>query len=196
MTFEDIVRQTTSYTSEDGITIEHEFHFWKPFRYNQIKWKAPSSPIPICISHVFEEKEQFIREGVIHKYLGANKNVAIPTAPQKNALVHLFNNEVQLGQAVVNFIFHEYNKLRDYYQEPEDSNFMPKLNSSAELSNLIELTTIFILYNHHQDISFIGFYFGGCQWDDEHGVGVLTYQNEIVKYGQIEEASDEYFHFH
>ncbi len=192
ITFEEIIEKNKNYVTEDGLTIEHLFGFWSHFRYNQIKWNDKSSQIPIYISHAFEEKEQLIREGVTYKYLGINKNINIPTYEQKNALIYLFNNDVELGQTIIDFIFQEYSKLREYYNEPED---MPKISSSAELNTLIELTSIFILYNNHEEISFIGFYFGGCQWDDEHGLGVLTHKNKIVKFGQIEDATDERFRF-
>jgi high-affinity nickel permease len=69
---------------------------------------------------------------------------------------------------------------------------MPKLNNGNELTELIELTQIFILSNSSLDIYFIGFYFA-CGWDDDHGIGFLTHKDKVVQFGQIEEASDEYF---
>ncbi|MEQ1666544.1 MAG: hypothetical protein ABL927_14360, partial [Bdellovibrionales bacterium] len=101
-------------------------------------------------------------------------------------------NESQLGKTVIDFIFNEYNKLREYYKEADDSDFMPKLDNSYELTKLIELTQIFVLSNSNLDISFIGFYFA-CGWDDEHGIGILTHKDTVLQFGQIEEASDEYF---
>jgi len=67
----------------------------------------------------------------------------------------------------VDKIFQGYKRLRIEYGEPEDSSFMPRLNKSGELVKYIELTRIYILPNNKDNHSFIGFYFGGCSWDEK-----------------------------
>ena len=192
MTFDQIISTTKNRVTEDGFELEKDFDFWRPFNYNKIKWKSTTTAVPILCSFAHEEKEIVINHDTTQKVLVPNKNVPIPTEEQKSAILYLFNNEVELGKTVIDYIFNEYNKLREYYKEPDDSDFMPKLNTSNELTRLIELTQIYILSNSNSGISFIGFYLA-CGWDDEHGIGLLTHGNKVLQFGQIEEASDEYF---
>ena len=193
MTFDQIITTTkNSVTEDDRFELEKEFDFWKPFNYNKIKWKSTTTNIPILCSFVNEEKEVVVDQNIIQKFLVPNKDISVPTEEQKNAIIYLFENEFPLGQIVIDYIFNEYNTLREYYKEPDDSDFMPKFNNSNELTEQIELTQIYILSNSNAGIAFIGFYFA-CGWDDEHGIGLLTHRNKVLQFGQIEEASDEYF---
>ncbi len=192
MTFDQITATTKNILTEDGFSIEKDFDFWRPFNYNKIKWKSTTTAIQILCSFVNEEKEIVINQDITQKVLVPNKSIPLPTDEQKNAIEYLFSNEYELGKTIIDYIFLEYNKLREYYKESDDSDFMPKLDNSYGLTKLIELTQIFVLSNSNLGTSFIGFYFG-CGWDDEHGIGLLTHKNTVLQFGQIEEASDEYF---
>lgn len=70
---------------------------------------------------------------------------------------------------------------------------MPNLQASNQLVNYLELTRVYVLPNSSDNISFLGLYFGGCSWDEEHGLGVLTWKEEVVKIGHIEDAADLHF---
>ncbi len=192
MTFEQILAITKSGTNEDGFELKTTFEFWSRFRHNQVKWKSPKTDIPVLCHFVHEEKEVVINQNLTQPVLIPNKNIPVPTEEQKKAIIYLFENEFQQGKTITDFIFNEYNKLREYYEEPADSHFMPKLNNGMELTEQIELTQVFILSTSCQGISLTGFYFA-CGWDEEHGIGLLTHKDRVLQFGQIDEARDEYF---
>lgn len=192
MKYDEILSITKDTMTEDGYKLEKEFEFWRSFNYAQTRWKTTQVAIPILCSFVHKEKEIVLNGNSTQKILFPFKDIHIPNDDQKNAIEYLFENEAHLGKTLIDFIFIKYNELRDYYEEEDNSVDMPKLNSSFELRKLIELTQIFILSNSNSGMSFIGFYFA-CAWDDEHGIGLLTHMDKIVQFGQIEEASNEYF---
>jgi len=190
MNFDEILKKNRSYKDDDGFMIEYKFNYWAQFRYNQIRWNSKDDFVIIEFPFVHEEKEQIIGEGVIQKYLSPNRDIVIPTSSQKEALLFFLSNEASLGQRVVNNIFDEYNRQRSIYKEPDDSSYMPKLQNGNELVTYLELTRVYVLPNSYGNTSFVGLYFGGCSWDEEHGLGVLTWKERVVKIGHIEDASD------
>ena len=190
MTFERLIETFKSNKTEDGFEIEYLSEYWTDFRYNKIKWGSKQNYVVIEFPFVHEEKIKINEDGTRYSYVSPNQNISIPTDTQKKALEYLLLNEKKLGDILVDKIFQGYNRLRIEYGEPEDSSFMPRLNKSGELVKYIELTRIHILPNNKDNHSFIGFYFGGCSWDEEHGLGILTWKDKVVKVGQIEDAYD------
>ena len=59
---------------------------------------------------------------------------------------------------------------------------MPGISTPQELSELLELQNIYIL-----DGAKVGFDFS-CSWDMEHGLGVMTQSDKVVKIGSGETA--------
>lgn len=192
MKYEEIISSTKNTMTEDGYKLEKEFEFWRSFNYEKTRWKSTQVAIPILCNFMHIEKEVTLNGSYTQKILSPNKDIPFPNADQKNAIEYLFENETHLGKILIDYIFIKYNELREYYKEEDDSIDMPKLNNSFELRDLIELTQVYILSNSNSGISFIGFCFA-CAWDDEHGMGLLTHKDKIVQFGQIEEATDEYF---
>ena len=60
---------------------------------------------------------------------------------------------------------------------------MPDICAPQEPSDLLELQNIYIL----GDTAKIGFQFS-CSWDMEHGLGVMTRKDKVVKIGEAEVA--------
>lgn len=94
----------------------------------------------------------------------------------------LLDNEASVSDAVKGAIFNAYPALiADYdYTAEEQGEFMPRVLEPGEMKRLIGLYAVNIHQTRNGTEPYLGFEFG-CTWDDEHGLGVLTHGNRVVK---------------
>lgn len=64
---------------------------------------------------------------------------------------------------------------------------MPSLKSVEDLYPVIGLAEIFLLEQNKDGIAYVGYQFG-CDWDTEHGLGVVVYKDQVVSIGQAADA--------
>ena len=63
----------------------------------------------------------------------------------------------------------------------------PAVDHPAQLQNLIGLNIVHVLDELNDGVCYIGCEFG-CQWDEEHGLGVMTHRGQVVQVGAAEES--------
>ncbi|MDA1478253.1 DUF6985 domain-containing protein [Bacillus changyiensis] len=61
----------------------------------------------------------------------------------------------------------------------ERATYLPDVDSSDQLFDLIELCNIHIHDVSNDGMAYIGYEFT-CAWEEEHGIGVMTHKNRIV----------------
>jgi hypothetical protein len=64
---------------------------------------------------------------------------------------------------------------------------LPKKVDKKALQSLVSLTTAHIHWAHRDGVAYVGYELS-CAWDDEHGVGVMTHGDRIVKVGSADTA--------
>ena len=74
------------------------------------------------------------------------------------------------------------------YDEEEKSKYMPDIIKPEDFKKLIKPNTIIILDVAKDGMSYIGFGFD-CEWDEEHGLGVMTHGGKIVEIGDADTGS-------
>ena len=109
---------------------------------------------------------------------------APPTPQQARALEDLLARESSIGSQILNGIFADYPKRRELYEYDNQTGaqVMPAIQRADQLQDLIGLSTVHILTVAKDDVAYVGFEFG-CEWDQEHGLGVMTHRGRIVKIG-------------
>lgn len=118
------------------------------------------------------------------------KNPAPPSESQTKAFLYLQENDQLLQQKVLKAIFDVYPKWRESYRSFLGERFeqeMPVLNSPLDLKSVMGLSTIHILSVDKDGLAYVGFEFG-CTWEEEHGLGVMSYRDNIVDVGSAEES--------
>ena len=132
-------------------------------------------------------------------YLGDAEETTRPAPAQIAAYEFLKKNQSKLAAKVLAAIFKAYPKLRKEHNqfltfddgEPiPGAVAMPPLKSASELKKLIGLGTVHILNIAKGGHAYVGFEFG-CEWDQEHGFGVMTHKLRIVEVGQGDSSFDE-----
>ena len=85
------------------------------------------------------------------------------------------------------FIYYKQTRPNFFSMGPEWVENMPVLSSSEQLISMIGLSIIHISWPYDDDPVLIGLEFG-CDWDEEHGMGILLQENKIVKVGMADVA--------
>lgn len=129
-----------------------------------------------------------------HISIPVYKNNSIISDEQKLAYAYLIENQVVIRNKINEEIFKIYPELQNDYGYDDDNEekdrFMPDLNDSSEMSRVIGLHRVHILEISKDGIAYVGYDFNS--WDDEHGTGVLTHTNRVLRIGYGEVASNEY----
>jgi hypothetical protein len=64
---------------------------------------------------------------------------------------------------------------------------MPPIGTIEELRKAIGLGTVHILNIAKGGIAYVGLEFG-CEWDSEHGMGVMLHRDRILEIGQADSS--------
>ncbi len=62
---------------------------------------------------------------------------------------------------------------------------VPVVNQPEELKELIKLHTVHVESGAKDGIAYLGFEFD-CNWDEEHGLGVMMHGSRVLEVGQAE----------
>jgi hypothetical protein len=107
-----------------------------------------------------------------------------PTPEQAAAFQFLIDHEPAIHSSVLHAIFGAYPGMQySYdYDDEEAEELMPAIDTPDQLKRLLGLSTVNILPATKDGVAYVGFEFG-CTWDSEHGLGVMTHRERIVKIG-------------
>jgi hypothetical protein len=107
-----------------------------------------------------------------------------PTPEQVRAFQLLVDNEPAVANSVLLAIFTNYPDMRDKYgyRDEDAAELMPEIQRADQLRQLIGLSSVHVLSVAKDATVYIGFEFG-CTWDVEHGLGVMTHKDRVVKVG-------------
>ena len=113
-----------------------------------------------------------------------------PSAEQIAAFAYLLESEKLVTDSVLTAIFERYPEFReetlDAYDYSETSlAALPEISRPEHLRSLIGLSTVHISNLAQDARSYIGFEFG-CEWEKEHGLGVLTDGERVLDVGAAE----------
>jgi hypothetical protein len=116
--------------------------------------------------------------------------VPAPAKEQVAAFEYVKEHEEELSKAVLGAVFDEYPKLRRKYREFGDEELMPEIERPEELKKLIQLGALHVLNVSRGGRAYVGFDLE-CNWDDEHGLGVMTHGERVVAIGIADASFDE-----
>jgi hypothetical protein len=106
-----------------------------------------------------------------------------PPAPdQLRAYRFLKDNQQAIADAILKMIFRSYPKFRETYGTDPEEGGMPVVKTAEQLKNFVGPSTIHVLPVSKSGVTYVGFEFG-CDWDEEHGLGVMTHKKRVVEVG-------------
>lgn len=117
-----------------------------------------------------------------------------PPAPEQLAAYkHLKENGDEVRDAVLEALLDYYTKLRKRWlkNNPDLADKLPEVSTTDQLRKIVGVGIV-----HMHDVAKSGHaYIGlemGCDWDDEHGAGVLLHKSRVISVGQADESFDEH----
>ncbi len=123
---------------------------------------------------------------VFYYSIGGDSTLEIekPKPYQQKAFEYLINNHENIKNEILSALLKKYPEIQNIYgYEPEDKEeFMPDVTNPNDFKKLIGLSQLHFVNVTKDDVGFIGFEFG-CEWDDEHGLGIMTHKNRVIEIG-------------
>lgn len=115
---------------------------------------------------------------------------AEPVPSQVRAFESFVEHEASICAVVLDAIFRWYERWRK--QDPEwfEMCDCPEIGKSDELRDLMEFDSLRIRGDEFKGTALIGLSFD-CEWDDEHGLGVLMHRGTILDLGGADVAFTE-----
>jgi Domain of unknown function (DUF6985) len=110
-----------------------------------------------------------------------------PLSEQAEAYRFLLDHEHAIRDRIAQAVFDCYNEVIPQYLEHGYLDLPPALDSPDELRDLIGLSAVHVLPLGIDGVNFVGFSFG-CAWDEEHGLGVMTWAGDVYEVGGADTA--------
>lgn len=113
-----------------------------------------------------------------------------PVTPDERAYFRwLLENHAEQASALVSALFAALPTLRSDYISawmlPEDDQSFPMIERMEDLRIVIGLHDVHIHDLAKDEIPFVGYEFG-CDWEEEHGLGVLMHGNQVLEIGHAD----------
>lgn len=115
-----------------------------------------------------------------------------PSEEQASTYRFLLDNESTMASKLLTELFKRYKRDRSELEPDEDDDEelarrMPRLTSKEDMVSIYELSQVHILPIAKQKAAYVGFEFG-CEYDLEHGVGIMTHRKRVVASGGADHA--------
>ncbi|MFK7950409.1 MAG: hypothetical protein AB8G11_22660 [Saprospiraceae bacterium] len=98
------------------------------------------------------------------------------TIAQKNTFDYINSNQKKVIDALYDGIIQEYPKFMIYCLGEEEYNEddVPKIKTFDDVDDNVSLGSLYLLDDELDGFAYYGFA-GSCDWDEEHGFGMLMY---------------------
>lgn len=105
---------------------------------------------------------------------------------QVAAYNYLIENQDEMKDVILQKLFAIYPEIQEeygeYFDEDEMKDYLPNITQPEDMFHLITLSEIHIHDVIKDGIAYVGFQFN-CTWEEEHGLGFMTYKKRIVAVG-------------
>ncbi|WP_323772036.1 DUF6985 domain-containing protein [Antarctobacter sp.] len=115
-----------------------------------------------------------------------------PLSAEELALVQwVSDNYAMQTPIILAAIFEAYPKFRRQFFEDHDieenEEDLPLVTSAEGLARVMVLTDVFVPQISKDSVPYVGYQFS-CEWDKEHGLGVLMHGSRLVEIGGADTA--------
>lgn len=112
-----------------------------------------------------------------------------PSVEQANALTYLVDCQQEIRNVVLSAFYSKYPQwyldFADACDEEQLDDLPSKLNAPEDLKNLIGPGIVHLCITNRDGLGYVGIEFG-CEWEEEHGLGVMLHKQRIVQIGHAD----------
>jgi hypothetical protein len=108
-----------------------------------------------------------------------------PTEAQCRAMQFQIERGGEVVQSVLNALLPYYAQLKKNWEL--DDKLMPAVSNHEAFRKMMGLSQVHVLPHTTDGLAHVGLEFG-CNWDDEHGFGVIVHGASVIKVGQADTA--------
>ena len=116
---------------------------------------------------------------VIEINVGGEEITDSITEIHNNGYLYIVNNQETILKKILSYIYTYYCEVWDEYELHEYFEFVSDEN---EIARTIKPHRIYLLNFENKGIPYIGYEFY-CDWENEHGLGIMLYKDELVDIG-------------
>lgn len=147
-------------------------------------WNDFQSRQVVCGSKVTNSiSDGFVKVRVEGKKV---ESVKTTTLAQVNAIEFLINHSDKIRDALLTGLLDELSNLKEV-----DDDLTPDISGIEDMKKVIRLSYLHVMSSDKDDFAYVGFELD-CEWDEEHGIGVIMHKDRIVKIGQAEITHDSW----
>ena len=119
--------------------------------------------------------------------IGGDEKTEFVENKHKMAYEYVVSNQKKLLERVLSKLLVDYKDLQNAYgyEEDELAELMPEVININDFGELLLPKRVYSLNVEMENMSYFGFHFE-CNWDDEHGIGVMMHKDRIIKMGNSE----------
>ncbi|MEO9822278.1 MAG: hypothetical protein ABJ370_06955 [Paracoccaceae bacterium] len=169
------------------------------FEFDEFFWIATVT-LPVWsgfrpkTEHFGEIESKDLERGTVQVLFAPEERGEEPLVESELGLVRVFDAyHVQQAGAVMRGLFEGYPKILKDYNEASYGDDLgefpnpPDISSSDDLRSSIQLHTINIHPVERDGAPYVGYEFQ-CDWEEEHGLGVLMHKSRVVEIGHEDSA--------
>lgn len=112
----------------------------------------------------------------------------------KQTLNYISESQERLLPLITHAIREEYEAAwsdRGAFDKDIVDDILPRVDNDEHLLKLVTPLNLNVFEADKDGYSYVGLEFD-CTWDDEHGIGILTYKDKIVRHGGAEVSFTEW----
>ena len=106
-----------------------------------------------------------------------------PSEAQCRAMKFQIEHSEEVVQSVLTALLPHYQEWKKEWESCGGK--MPVVTAVADFKKLMGLSQVHVLPHVSDDLAYVGMEFG-CEWDDEHGLGVVLHGARVVDVGQAD----------
>lgn len=131
-----------------------------------------------------------VSNGLVRVFVNGKEvdNVKVTTVEQVNAVKYLLDNSDKIRDSILTGVLNKIPELEEIYD------LIPEIHKIEDFRNFIGLGNIHLMSSDKDNIAYIGFELG-CDWDDEHGIGLMMHKDRVIAIGLADTAFDSWVTF-
>ena len=111
------------------------------------------------------------------------------TETQRKTKEYILEYQKQLLDVILTNLLENFTEIRQIYGDDDVDSpyYLPNITNTETLKYLIQLYGIYILNVEKDNICYVEFAFY-CEWDEEHGYGVMMHKDRVIDTGEADTA--------